>query len=398
MKILKILLICVTLCTLLGNVHRVIAASDTSVYELNVPYYNQYDAGTPMGCEAASLLQALHYKDCAKEYDLKSFLKVMPYSKNDNPYEGYSGTPYEYLPYPTYQSIFPKPLTQWANQYGEAEDLSGKSETELQNEIKAGNPVIVYMSYNFEEPEWNEYPWGIGMDNMHVMTLCGYDGVNDKYQVCDPVKGKYWVKATTFTKSYNYLKWAVVVRTLRFNDVTKDKWYYEYVREASELGLMTGLDNGNFGPDKAMNRGMVSIVFHRIEGEQQVPYANIFSDVYNNQYYTTAVMWAKETGIITGYASGVFKPLNNVTREEMATMIYRFASYKGVNISSTKDITYFSDYNKISDYAKDALMWCVDNGIMSGKDNGTRLDPLGTATRAECAKMLVQAYKVIYNK
>jgi hypothetical protein len=145
-----------------------------------------------------------------------------------------------------------------------------------------------------------------------------------------------------------------------------------------------------------MNRGMVAIVFHRMEGSKKVDFSKVFPDVANNQYYTTSVLWAKANGVINGYTDGTFKPLRNVSREEMATMIYNFAKYKGLNVKSNKDITYFNDYAKITPYARVTIAWAVENGLMSGKDNGVRLDPLGHATRAECCKMLVQAYKVIY--
>ena len=181
-----------------------------------------------------------------------------------------------------------------------------------------------------------------------------------------------------------------------FTDVYEGQWYYEYIDEAYRLGLMTGATDTLFKPSANMNRGMAAIVFYRMEGSPKVSYSALFPDVANNQYYTNAVIWAKQKGVINGYDNGTFKPLNNVTREEMATMIYRFAQYKGVNVKSSKDISYFKDYKKITSYAKAPLQWAVDKGIMSGKDNGTRLDPQGLATRAECAKMLLQAYKFIY--
>ena len=181
-----------------------------------------------------------------------------------------------------------------------------------------------------------------------------------------------------------------------FIDVSSSAWYYNSVKEAFKLGLMTGATDTLFKPTANMNRGMVAIVFHRMEGAPDVAYSTIFKDVYDKQYFTTAVMWAKQTGIINGYNNGTFMPLKNVTREEMATMIQRFAKYKGLDVSSTKDITYFEDYNQITAYALEPLQWCVENGLISGKFNGTKVDPLGTATRAECAKMLAQAYKVIY--
>ncbi len=187
-----------------------------------------------------------------------------------------------------------------------------------------------------------------------------------------------------------------VLKEFPFTDVSDKQWYYGVINEAYQLGLMTGASDSLFKPNANMNRAMVAIVFHRMEGSKKVEYSSIFPDVANKQYYTTSVLWAKQTGVINGYTNGTFKPLRNVTREEMATMIYNFARYKGLDMSASKDITYFEDYNKITPYAVGPLQWAVEKGLMSGKDNGTRLDPLGTATRAECSKMLVQAYKVIY--
>ena len=181
-----------------------------------------------------------------------------------------------------------------------------------------------------------------------------------------------------------------------FDDVSRSAWYRPYVEEAYNLGLMIGATETLFKPNANMTRGMVAIVFHRMEGSKKVSYSNVFKDVPNNQYYTTSVLWAKQKGVINGYTDGTFKPLRNVTREEMATMIYNFAKYKGLNVKSSKDISKFKDYNKITPYARGPLQWAVAKGIISGKDNGTRLDPKGTATRAECSKMLVQAYKLIY--
>ncbi len=181
-----------------------------------------------------------------------------------------------------------------------------------------------------------------------------------------------------------------------FTDVSDKQWYYGVINEAYQLGLMSGATETLFKPNANMNRGMVAIVFHRMEGSKKVEYSSIFPDVANKQYYTTSVLWAKQTGVINGYTNGTFKPLRNVSREEMATMIYNFARYKGLDMSASKDITYFSDYSQITPYAVGPLQWAVEKGLMSGKLNGTNLDPLGTATRAECSKMLVQAYKVIY--
>ncbi len=181
-----------------------------------------------------------------------------------------------------------------------------------------------------------------------------------------------------------------------FSDVSFDTWYRQYVQDAYDLGLMTGATDTLFKPHSSMNRAMVAVVFYRMEGSKKTSYKPLFSDVKNNEYYSQAITWAKENGVINGYTNGTFKPLRNVSREEMATMIYNFARYKGLNVSSSKDISGYKDYAKITPYAISPLKWTIEKGIISGKDNGTRLDPLKTASRAECAKMLVEAHKIIY--
>ena len=188
----------------------------------------------------------------------------------------------------------------------------------------------------------------------------------------------------------------VIPRVCQFSDVIGDMWYFDVVVEANKIGLMTGASETLFKPDANMNRAMATCVFHRMEGSPKITYKKVFSDVNTGQYYSAAVTWAKNKGVIKGYNDGTFKPIKSITREEMAIMIANFAKYKGVYKNSSYDLSKFKDYKKVSSYAKESLQWCVEKGLLSGKDNGTRLDPLGTATRAECSKMLLNAYKMIY--
>ncbi|MDA9472961.1 hypothetical protein C240_3187 [Enterococcus sp. 5H] len=180
--------------------------------ELNVPFINQYSSGAPMGCEAASLLQGLHTVGKAKNYNLGTFLREMPISPNKNPNNGFAGTPYAYMTDGTYQSIFAKPLADWGKRYGNVQDISGSSPAELRWELEQGNPVVVYVTYEFASPIWGNYFWGRGVDNAHIMTLAGYNDQAKRYLVSDPAKGKYWVDYSTFEKAYNLTKGAVVVR------------------------------------------------------------------------------------------------------------------------------------------------------------------------------------------
>ena len=178
---------------------------------LNVPFYDQYKAGAPYGCEAASLLQGLHYKGKAKSYNLQSFLRVMPIDPSNNPNKGFAGSPYKAM-YGIYQSIYPKPLAAWGKKYGNVADISGATPATLKNELANGNPIVVYVTSGFKNPIYNQYFFGVGIDNAHVMTLDGYDERAGKYHVSDPVSGKYWVNKGSFEKIYNVKRYAVAIR------------------------------------------------------------------------------------------------------------------------------------------------------------------------------------------
>ncbi|OTO14526.1 hypothetical protein A5875_003683 [Enterococcus sp. 3H8_DIV0648] len=178
---------------------------------LNAPYINQNSSGYPMGCEAASLLQALQKKGYAKNYNLKSFIKEMPLSSNNNPNNGFAGKP-DRIMNDVYQSIYAKPLAQWGNKYGKVSDISGSSVETLKDELRKGNPVVVYVTGNYAKPAYGKYWWGTGIDNAHIVTLDGFNESNNTYHISDPNSGKYWVSASKFEASYNLRKSAVVVR------------------------------------------------------------------------------------------------------------------------------------------------------------------------------------------
>lgn len=187
--------------------------------KLNVPFVSQLTPTyAPMGCEGASLLMALKYKGYTN-VSLKTFLNKMPLSKN-NPYEAYSGSPYKVVNN-VYQSIFPKPLAKYGKKYNSnVFDATGYSTKQLKAEIDKGNPVVVYVTNKFANPIWKVYNMGSAgkvkaIDNMHVVTLIGYDKKTGAYLVNDPnskTVNQYWVNKSTFEKSYNLLKYAVVVR------------------------------------------------------------------------------------------------------------------------------------------------------------------------------------------
>lgn len=187
------------------------ANGKNSIYVmLNAPFHNQMKKTDGriayMGCEAASLLQALQLKGYAKNYSLHSFIDVMPRSKDNNPNNGFSGDPYGNR-YGVYHSIFPKPLTKWANQYakGNAFDISGSSLAQLNKELVQGNPIVLYVTINFEQrKEYYNYFWGVGLENAHVVTLDGFNSQTNQYHVSDPNNlGGYWINSSSVQFSYS---------------------------------------------------------------------------------------------------------------------------------------------------------------------------------------------------
>lgn len=192
-----------------GNDTTSIPPKPTSQVLLNVPYFSQYSAGAEMGCEATSLYMALRYKGYASQYTLKDFIKQMPLSKDNNPNNGFSGDPFKWQNN-IYQSIYPSPLAVWGSQYGNVSNISGSSIQTVKQEIKNGNPVVVYVTMQYAAAEYGTYHWGTGIDNAHVVTLDGYD--DTRYHVCDPAAGAQWINASVFETSYNFTQYAVVVR------------------------------------------------------------------------------------------------------------------------------------------------------------------------------------------
>lgn len=176
----------------------------------------------------------------------------------------------------------------------------------------------------------------------------------------------------------------------QFTDVDQNAWYHEAVDYAIEHGLMQGVGNNTFDPNGTTTRAQIVTILWRLEGEPAPAGANPFADVKADSWYADAVVWAAEEAIVNGYGDGSFAPNNNVTREQLAAILYRYAQYKGYDVSAGENtnILSFTDADEISSWAVDALQWAVAEGIMQGKGDGI-LDPAGTAKRCEVAKMMM---------
>ena len=180
-----------------------------------------------------------------------------------------------------------------------------------------------------------------------------------------------------------------------FTDVSQSAWYYTTVKEAYELGLMTGTTSTTFAPNSPMTRAMATAVLYRISGSPAIEYESIFTDVADGKYYSKCVTWAAKNKIVNGYAAdNTFRPNANVTREQMAVILYNYAKFRRLDVSVQADLSSFHDVSQISSYARTAMSWAVGNKLMSGTLEGN-LNPKNEATRAECAKMLLQTYKLI---
>ena len=174
---------------------------------------------------------------------------------------------------------------------------------------------------------------------------------------------------------------------LPFTDVGPGDWFLENVRYVYEKGLMNGTGETTFSPQQTTNRAMIVTILHRLEGTPAPGAQAPFTDVPADQYYAEAVAWAAANSIVNGTSETTYAPLNNITREQMAAILYRYAQYKNYDVSGSADLSAFTDAASISDYAVSALQWAVDAGLINGKGNGI-LDPKGSATRAEVSAIL----------
>ena len=177
----------------------------------------------------------------------------------------------------------------------------------------------------------------------------------------------------------------------KFEDVDQSRWYHSAVDYALVNNLFSGVDDTHFAPNDATTRAMFVAVLWRVEGKPAPKSAAGFTDVPEKSYYTDAVAWAAENKIVAGKTSDRFAPKDNVTREQAASFLYRYAKYKDYDLTADADLSAYPDADKVSNYAKDGLSWAVDHELISGNKTGdaVNLDPAGLATRAQVARILM---------
>ena len=175
----------------------------------------------------------------------------------------------------------------------------------------------------------------------------------------------------------------------RFSDLDPAAWYHDGIHAALERGVMNGYEDGTFRPDSPTGRAMLVTMLWRMDGQPQVRYDLHFADVPYGAWFTEAVRWAVSAGIVSGYDASSFGPNDGVTREQLAAILYRFASLRTkASLSGAKDLSgSFGDAGSVSPWALDAMRWAVGAGLINGTGDGN-LSPGGQASRAQVAAVL----------
>ena len=176
-----------------------------------------------------------------------------------------------------------------------------------------------------------------------------------------------------------------------YADVSKRDWFYDDVQFVSDKGIMNGTGKDSFGPSMAITRGMIVTILYRMEGEPATVKDCPFTDVKKGSYYEKGISWASEQGIVGGYGNGAFGPDDEITREQLAAIFFRYAQYKNYDVSAKAELTGYADYSKVSAWATTAMSWANANGLVNGV-GGNCLDPKGSATRCQTAAILHRFY------
>ena len=269
------------------------------------------------------------------------------------------------------------------------------------------NPPVTYYTLRFETGGGSDIPSVQGTYNTYidltkyVPTWRGHTfiGWYSERSLMNKVSGVYLTKDMTV-----YAGWRVDENpgtgANPFTDVSEKDWFYGDVMFVYENGLMLGTSKTLFSPHGTATRGMMATILWRMDGSPAPKGKNSFTDVEAGKWYADAITWTAENGIFAGYGKDKFGPDDPITREQLAAIFYRYADYKGYDLTVKGNLDKFKDADKITDYAKTAMQWAVGSGLMKGK-SGNLLDPQGTATRAEIAAMLhrfIEKYELVQGK
>lgn len=310
---------------------------------------------------------------------------------------------YQYILYGGYDEMgFVNTIGSWCNAGGSfvaglARRRMDEANLYLNGDYTLGTKKYLCISYNGAKgtPEYalRFYKTGEALGTLPKATRDGYSllGWYDK------VSGGTQYTEQTAAPSYGtytlYAQWEKQQASgpsVGFTDVAEGAWYYEWVMRATEVGLFNGMSETRFEPEGYMTRAMLVTVLYRLEGSPSVSGGTPFDDVPVGNWYSDAVSWAYASGVVKGMSETHFGRNDYVTREQLTTMLYRYAAFRDYSTSSLAGLDGFADAAAVAEYAVTSMQWAVANGIVAG--DGGRLLPAGKATRAQCAKMMSVFY------
>ncbi|MFR9171850.1 S-layer homology domain-containing protein [Evtepia sp.] len=224
---------------------------------------------------------------------------------------------------------------------------------------------------------------GFALDTLAVTDRFGNpvsltEGANGTYTFVMP-DGQVTVTAT-FTET--------APEPLPFTDVAEGDWFYDAVRYAYENGLMDGVGGNRFAPNSATTRAQLVTILYRLEGQPAVSGDLPFTDVEAGTWYTDAILWAAQNNIVNGVSDTEFAPGDDLTRQQLVTILYRYAKAKGCDVSASADLSGYPDADQVQGYAQPTMAWAVAEGIVEGMDGN--LNPAGNASRAQIATILMR--------
>lgn len=217
-------------------------------------------------------------------------------------------------------------------------------------------------------------------------TLTATRTADNVYKFTVPANATYVTVTPTFAADTG----------LPFVDVPANDFYLDAVKFVYEKGLMNGITATTFGGSRTITRGQIVTILYRLSGNPAVSNTSSFQDVPANEYYAPAITWAASNGIVNGRNSTSFAPNDAITRQELAAILYRYTSFRGLTNNKLANLSGYTDQGQVDGYAVTPMQWCVGNGIINGTSN-TTLTPRGTAQRYQAAIMLMRYCQAFLN-
>lgn len=224
-------------------------------------------------------------------------------------------------------------------------------------------------------------------DGYELDKLTVTDARGSELELTDKGNGKYTFRMPASKVTVEAVFTEILPEPLPFIDVDEDAWYADAVRYVYEHDLMAGYGGDLFGPNDELSRAQFCQIIYNMEDPPAVTGSSAFTDVADGAWYANVVTWAAENGIVVGYGGGLFGPEDNITREQFAAILYRYAQAKGYGTTASFDLSAYGDVSDVSAWAISAMQWACGKDIIKGT-SPTTLAPQGTATRAQAATML----------